>query len=73
MPLSLDWATKFGRPDLAGVPVDPWGGTSNVLQSRVSIGAGQFGTAEGRLTAGLLGVMVVGLVLFYAWTRGHQA
>lgn len=71
--LSLDWATRFGRPDLAGVPVDPWGGTSNVLQSRASVSAGSFGSVDGRLTAGFLGLMVVGLVAFYVWTRGHQA
>lgn len=71
--LSLDWAAKFNRPDLAGVPVDPWGGTSNVLQARVGVSAGPAGTAEGRLTAGLLGLAVIGLVAFYMWTRGHQA
>lgn len=73
MSLSANWAAKFGRPDLAGVPADPWGGTSNVLQSSANISAGGFGTAEGRLTAGFLGLLAVGLVAFYIWTRGHQA
>ena len=37
---------------------------------------GASGSAEvglGRLTAGVGGVAVVGLILFYMWTRAHQA
>ena len=72
MTLSAHWAAKFGRPDLTGVPADPWGGTSNVLQTGASV-TSAFGTAEGRLTAGFLGLLALGLVGFYVWTRSHQA
>ncbi len=72
MPLNASFAAKLGRPDLVGVPSDPWGGTSNVSQARFNVSS-PMGTADGRLTAGLLGVMVIAVVGFYLWTRDHQA
>jgi hypothetical protein len=66
----------LGRPDLIGVPRDPYGGTSNVLQAGVGLSGGLGATAtevQGRLTAGLLGALVIGVAAFYLWTRPLQA
>jgi hypothetical protein len=67
-------ANRIGRPDLTGIPVDPYGGTSGMVQiGAVGGPSGVSGGFEGRLTAG---VLVVGLAIvagFYIWTRGVQA
>jgi hypothetical protein len=70
-------ANRIGRPDLIGVPTDPYGGTSGMAQvgaigSPVS-GAGISAGLEGRATAGVLIVALLGVAAFYVWTRGVQA
>jgi len=72
-------ASKLGRPDLIGIPRDPYGGTSGSFQA----GAGAIGSPaaglqlqaglDGRLTAGVLMVVLFGVAAFYVWTRGVQA
>jgi hypothetical protein len=71
-------ANRLGRPDLVGIPVDPYGGSSGIAQAGLSA-AGSIGGSvasaglEGRATAG---VLIVGLLIvagFYVWTRGVQA
>ena len=69
-------ANRIGRPDLIGIPVDPYGGTSGQLQIGAmgsSAGATAGAALEGRLTAGVLLVALVGVAAFYVWTRGVQA
>jgi hypothetical protein len=73
-------AGKIGRPDLLGVPIDTYGGTSGIFQGAASGAVGSQGLslgagaeAGGRLTAGVL-IVVLGVVAgFYIWTRGVQA
>lgn len=70
-------ANRLGRPDLLGIPLDPYGGTSGMVQvgavgSPLSGGAISAGL-EGRLTAGVLIVALLGVAAFYVWTRGVQA
>lgn len=70
-------AQKIGRPDLIGVPLDPYGGTSGMAQvgavgspsSGINLAAG----LEGRATAGVLIVALFVVAGFYVWTRGVQA
>lgn len=76
--MNAQLATLLGRPELFVAPIDPYGGTSNnsPLRAAVGISAGigaSRADASGRLTAGMLGVMVIGLVAFYVWTRDLQA
>jgi hypothetical protein len=70
-------ANRIGRPDLIGVPVDLYGGTSGMLQvgsvgSPLGSGAVSAGL-EGRVTAGVLIVALFIVAGFYVWTRGVQA
>lgn len=71
-------ANLIGRPDLLGVPIDPYGGSSGIAQS----GAGALGSPaglsvgagfEGRVTAGVMLVALLAVAGFYVWTRGVQA
>jgi len=70
-------AFRLGRMDLAGIPVDPYGGSSGIAQvgavgspaSGLGINAG----LEGRATAGVLVVALFIVAGFYVWTRGVQA
>lgn len=71
-------AALINRPELISAPVDPYGGTSNNSPLRAAVGiSGGIGAtradASGRLTAGMLGLMVIGVVAFYVWTRPLQA
>ena len=67
-------AGRLGRPQLnrtSGVTFadrESANGTAGPYLS--AMGGGEVGL--GRLTAGVGGVMVIGLVLFYLWTRQHQ-
>ncbi len=70
-------AAIIGRPDLAGAPIDPYGGTSGnpqvtALGAQLGMNVGDV-AASGKLTAGILGLAVIGLVAFYVWTRDIQA
>jgi hypothetical protein len=70
-------AQRLGRPDLVGIPVDPYGGSSGIAQvgavgSPVS-GLGVSAGLEGRMTAGVLLVALAVVAGFYVWTRGVQA
>lgn len=70
-------ANRIGRPDLHGIPVDPYGGTSGIAQvgavgspaSGIQLMAG----LEGRATAGVLIMALFAVGAFYVWTRGVQA
>lgn len=71
-------ASRLGRPDLTGVPVDPYSGTSGGFQAMAGAsgspaGLSVGGTLDGRVTAGVLLLMLAGVVGFYWWTRGIQA
>jgi hypothetical protein len=69
-------ANKIGRPDLIGVPVDPYGGTSGMVQVGAvgsPMGAAVSAGLEGRITAGVLIVSLFIVAGFYVWTRGVQA
>jgi len=67
-------ANIIGRPDLTGVPVDPYGGSSGVSQVGAVGGGSSLSVGlEGRLTAGVLIVFLLGVGAFYVWTRGVQA
>jgi hypothetical protein len=73
-------AGTIGRPDLAGVPRDPYGGTSGIPQvgAMGSITAALPGGAlnaalEGRITAGVLVVVLAVVVAGYLWTRNLQS
>ncbi|MBI3936928.1 MAG: hypothetical protein HY323_08120 [Betaproteobacteria bacterium] len=74
MTLSAGIAGRLGRPNLnrtsaltsadresANGTAGPW----------LSAGAGGE-VGLGRLSAGVGGMIVIGLVLFYVWTRAHQ-
>jgi hypothetical protein len=70
-------AAKIGRPDLAGIPIDPYGGTSGYSQVG-SVGSPISGmdvsaSLAGRATAGVLIVALLAVAGFYVWTRGVQA
>jgi hypothetical protein len=70
-------ADKIGRPDLMGIPFDPYGGTSGISQvgavgSPIS-GISASAALEGRTTAGVLIVALLVVAGFYVWTRGVQA
>lgn len=72
--MNADFAQRIGRPDLAVAPVDFYGGTSGNVQAGIGMsGADVEATAGGRLTAGVMVVLLVGVVALYAWTRGLQA
>ena len=70
-------AARIGRPDLVGIPFDPYGGSSGIAQvgavgspvSGIGIAAG----LQGRATAGVLVVALFAVAGFYIWTRGVQA
>jgi hypothetical protein len=67
-------ANRIGRPDLLGIPVDPYGGTSGMAQVGATASASGIAAGlEGRLTAGVLIVFLLGVGAFYVWTRGVQA
>jgi hypothetical protein len=70
-------AAKIGRPDLMGIPVDPYGGSSGIPQVG-AVGSPMSGmdiaaSLEGRATAGVLIVALLAVAGFYVWTRGVQA
>lgn len=74
--LSGDIAARIGRPGLArgGNGAARTAGVAaraNVATPWASAGAGADVTL-GQITAGTAGMLVVGLVLFYLWTREHQ-
>ena len=68
-------ASRLGRPQLnrtsgiTGADRESANGTAGPYLG-VSAG-GELGL--GRLTAGVGGVIVIGLIAFYLWTRTHQA
>jgi hypothetical protein len=67
-------ARHIGRPDLLGIPVDPYGGSSGIAQVGLVGGASSLSAGvEGRLTAGVLIVFLFAVAGFYVWTRGVQA
>jgi hypothetical protein len=69
-------ANRIGRPDLIGIPVDPYGGTSGMAQVGAigSLGSNAVSAGlEGRATAGVLIIALLGVAAFYVWTRGVQA
>jgi hypothetical protein len=67
-------AGLIGRMDLVGVPIDVYGGTSGIAQVGVDgSGVGINASADGRLTAGVLLVILLGVAGFYVWTRGVQS
>lgn len=69
-------AAKIGRPDLTGIPIDPYGGSSGISQVgsvNSSLGMGLGANIEGRATAGVLVVALLAVAGFYVWTRGVQA
>jgi hypothetical protein len=68
-------AGKIGRPDLAGIPVDPYGGSSGIAQQGAlgPYGISANAAIDGRLTAGVLMVGLFVVAGFYVWTRGVQA
>jgi hypothetical protein len=70
-------ANRLGRPDLAGIPIDPYGGTSGMMQvgavGSPASGIGLQAGLEGRLTAGVLLAALLAVAGFYVWTRGVQA
>jgi hypothetical protein len=70
-------ANRIGRPDLIGIPADPYGGTSGMAQvgavGSPASGLQLMAGLEGRATAGVLIVALLGVAAFYVWTRGVQA
>jgi hypothetical protein len=67
-------AAKLGRPDLSGVVLDRYSGTSGGLQTGLGVTAGgSSANFEGRLTAGVALVALAAVVGFYIWTRDIQA
>jgi hypothetical protein len=70
-------AARIGRPDLVGIPADPYGGSSGVMQvgamGSPASGATVMAGLEGRLTAGVLMGALFVVAAFYVWTRGVQA
>lgn len=71
-------AATLGRPDLAGMPVDPWGGTSGQAQvgalGSLALPGGFLGAqASGQITAGVLLVVLGVVVAGYLWTRNMQS
>lgn len=67
-------AGKIGRPDLIGIPVDPYSGSSGYSQDAISgMGVNIAAGIEGKATAGVLIVFLLGVAAFYVWTRGVQA
>lgn len=78
--LNSTLAVRLGRPDLSGVPRDPYGGSSGIPQVGAAgsiagaIPGGNINAVlEGRLTAGVLLVILLGLGALYLWTRDLQA
>jgi hypothetical protein len=67
-------AARLGRPDIATlaasqVPQDPFTGYYAADTGGVAVSAG---IDTGRLSAGLLLLLALGLTGFYVWTRGSQ-
>ena len=83
MLLNTRLAQVIGRPDLSGVaPIDPYGGTSGNPQvgAAGSIAAGLSfpggslaANTAGRLTAGVLVVILAVVIGGYIWTRNLQS
>lgn len=78
MLLNGSLAAALGRPDLAGQPRDPYGGTSGnpqvgAIGSLALSTPGFTSDLSGRITAGVLVVVLVGAVGLYIWTRNLQA
>lgn len=76
--LNGNLAFRLGRPDLAGQPRDPYGGTSGQPQvgavgSLALATPGFSSDIGGRVTAGVLVAVLVGAVGLYLWTRNLQA
>jgi hypothetical protein len=71
-------AARLGRPDLAGQPRDPYGGTSGNPQigavGSIALASPGFSSdVSGRVTAGVLVLVLAGAVGIYLWTRNLQA
>lgn len=78
MLLNGNLASALGRPDLAGQPRDPYGGTGGNPQvgaiGSIAVATPGFSSDfSGRVTAGVLVVVLVGAVGLYFWTRNLQA
>lgn len=76
MSLTAELAARVGRYQLSRVPRTSADRTSSVDPSGANAALGftaEAGLGVGKLSAGMLGGVVIGIGLFYIWTRSHQA